>query len=85
MKTHTAQPLFRGHGITSIPAHRRLSFHRLRIALTTLSRAVADLCRARRDRARLLRMTERELRDVGLHRIEVGTAVRVVSLADAGA
>jgi uncharacterized protein YjiS (DUF1127 family) len=84
MKTHAAQSLFRIHGIASIPALRKSPRHRLRTALAALCRAVVEPCRARRDHARLLGMTERELRDVGLHRIESAATVHIVPL-DAGA
>jgi uncharacterized protein YjiS (DUF1127 family) len=85
MKIHTAQSLHRIHGIASITTHRKSSLHRLRTALLALSHGAAELCRTRRDRACLLGMTEYQLRDVGLHRVESGIVVHTVPPADAGA
>jgi uncharacterized protein YjiS (DUF1127 family) len=62
--------------------HERSFFYRIYAALADLRDAFAEFRRARQDRECLLRMTEYQLRDIGLRREAVGGLVHVLPLAD---
>jgi uncharacterized protein YjiS (DUF1127 family) len=57
---------------------------RLRTVLAAVGGAFAEYLRMMRDHDRQLRMSESELRDIGLHRVESAAGIHIVSFGDAG-
>lgn len=84
MEFHTAQSLYRIHGVSSIPTDRRSWVCRLHLALASLSRATAEVRRAERGHGCLLGMTKYQLRDIGHRRIESRAGGQIAPLGDAG-
>jgi uncharacterized protein YjiS (DUF1127 family) len=84
MELHAKQSLYRTHGISNAALHRGSWLYRVRRALAALGRMAAEIHRTRRDHDCQLRMTESQLRDIGLCRIESAVGVHIVPLGDAG-
>jgi uncharacterized protein YjiS (DUF1127 family) len=51
--------------------------------LAAVGGAFAEYLRMMRDHDRQLRMSESELRDIGLHRVESAAGIHIVSFGDA--
>jgi hypothetical protein len=85
MEFQTEQSLRQIHGISSIPVRRRSWFGPLRLALVTLSRRASELARASCDDQYLSQMTQSQLRDIGLRRVEGGSIKYFVPFGDSGA
>jgi uncharacterized protein YjiS (DUF1127 family) len=84
MKFDTADSLYRVHGIGSDAARGTSLAARVRQALKDAREAWADHRRARLDRDYLSRMPDRQLRDIGLHRIGGGKVLPIVHLDHRG-
>jgi uncharacterized protein YjiS (DUF1127 family) len=74
---------FHAHGISNASFRRRVWVHGVRAALAALGHAIAEFRRTRRDHEYQLRMSESELRDIGLHRVETVVGRHIVPLRDA--
>lgn len=83
MEFHAKQSLHHAHGISTVSFHRKSWWRRLRAALAASCRAMAEISRAWHDHESPLRMTEYQLRDIGLHRVESVIGVHIVPLGDA--
>jgi len=83
MDFHAKQSLHHVHGISTASFHCKSWWRRLRAALAASCRAVAEISKVGRDYESPVRMTEYQLRDIGLHRVESVIGVHIVPLGDA--
>ena len=81
MEFQEKQSLRRADSISVAVFRRRSRARRLRAMLAAAARAIAELYRTKRDHHVQQGMSERQLRDIGLHRIDTALGSRVAPLS----
>ncbi|MGH6884065.1 hypothetical protein [Hypericibacter sp.] len=82
MEFQEKQSLYRADGVSIAVFRRRSRGFHARAMLAAMGRAIAELYRTGRDHHVQLRMNDRQLRDIGLHRVDTALGSRIAPLND---